>query len=295
MFKPQIGADPELFLVDNRSGSVHPVCGLVGGTKDKPIPLEPVTKGGKPLRKGFAVQEDNVMVEFNIPPAGSADAFSNNIETALSSVRALLRKKHGWLELDDQCARMFPYRLLSGKNEAQAKMFGCSADYDGHEMGRTVPPLHAEELDAEDGTWRFAGGHIHLGYVPPTMERGEFPIPDHIVAQFCDLYLGLPSVSEDKQGLRREKYGKAGRFRTTPYGIEYRTLSNFWVLDPNLRWGVANSAIQLANRLAKNSPTLGKAYSEIPWADVKAAIDNEDAKQAQRLLNFLHSDLNISI
>ena len=54
-----IGCDPEFFLLKNKQP--HSAIDLVGGTKEKPKPL--------PKGKGFSVQEDNVSVEFNIPPA----------------------------------------------------------------------------------------------------------------------------------------------------------------------------------------------------------------------------------
>jgi hypothetical protein len=51
-----VGSDMEVFLRDNLSGVPVPVCGLIGGTKEKPKEV----LGGN----GFAVQEDNVMLEF---------------------------------------------------------------------------------------------------------------------------------------------------------------------------------------------------------------------------------------
>ena len=37
--------------------------------------------------------------------------------------------------------------------------------------------------------------------------------------------------------MRKKLYGKAGAYRPKPYGLEYRSLSNFWVFDDKLiRW-----------------------------------------------------------
>ena len=44
-----IGADPELFLRDERTGGVMSGVGLIGGTKDKPLHME-----------GFLLQIDGV-------------------------------------------------------------------------------------------------------------------------------------------------------------------------------------------------------------------------------------------
>ena len=65
-----IGADPE-FFIQKYDGTMQPIVGLLGGTKDKPIAVQGA-------RKGFAVQEDNVMAEYNIPPTAHADQFADS-------------------------------------------------------------------------------------------------------------------------------------------------------------------------------------------------------------------------
>ena len=59
-----IGADPEILLRDS-DYLYRSVEGLIGGTKNAPVPIEG-------LPSGFGAQEDNVMLEFNIPPATTA-------------------------------------------------------------------------------------------------------------------------------------------------------------------------------------------------------------------------------
>ena len=51
------GCDPEFFLKD-KTGKFISAIGLVGGSKEEP----------KAIGNGCFVQEDNVAVEFNIPP-----------------------------------------------------------------------------------------------------------------------------------------------------------------------------------------------------------------------------------
>src|SRR5258706_7979790 len=61
-----VGADPELFLKDKATGQYKSACGLVGGTKERPKKID---------KRGHAVQEDNVMVEYNIAPAKTPKAW----------------------------------------------------------------------------------------------------------------------------------------------------------------------------------------------------------------------------
>lgn len=55
---------------------------------------------------------------------------------------------------------------------------------------------------------------------------------ERIIKMF-DAYIGLVSVllDNDTQKNRRKIYGKAGDYREKPYGLEYRTLSNFYLFD----------------------------------------------------------------
>ena len=58
------------------------------------------------------------------------------------------------------------------------------------------------------------------------------------VIRMCDLFLGIPSLLLDRDPTskdRRKLYGGAGSHRIrNKYGVEYRSLSNFWVSRPSL-------------------------------------------------------------
>ena len=49
--------------------------------------------------------------------------------------------------------------------------------------------------------------------------------------KYLDMYLGIPSVLKDPDTKRRNLYGKAGCFRLTSYGCEYRVLSSYFIKD----------------------------------------------------------------
>ena len=48
------------------------------------------------------------------------------------------------------------------------------------------------------------------------------------------MYIGVPSILLDTDKKRRELYGKAGCFRLTGYGFEYRVLSSAMMKTPDL-------------------------------------------------------------
>lgn len=203
MIKFSVGADPELFL--KSYGSYKSAVGLVGGSKWAPLPLN---------NKGDAILEDNVAVEFNIEPATSKDAFRSHIHRVLDHLRSILP---GY-EFSKESAVSFPKEELE---HPQAQEFGCEPDFDAWRECVNNKP------HANDPNLRSAGGHIHVGS-PVAKKR-----PNDVI-RAMDLFLGVPSVVLDSGTLRRELYGKAGCCRYKPYGVEYRTLSNFWIFDDKL-------------------------------------------------------------
>jgi len=64
-----------------------------------------------------------------------------------------------------------------------------------------------------------------------------------------DCYLGLPSVVWDRDAKRRQMYGAAGAFRPKPYGVEYRVLSNAWLLNEKRMRFVFNQTVKAVNDL----------------------------------------------
>lgn len=201
-----IGADPELFLVDP-DGNYIAACGLIGGTKRDPQPL--------PIGNGFAVQEDNVAVEYNIPPSRSKQEFKYNIMLAMATLTDMVRTKG--LAFANTSAIVFPDEQLM---HPAAKEFGCDPDFNAWNKGKRNP-----RPKASDANLRSCGGHIHVGH--------KFKSPDDLInfIKHMDLCLSVPSTVMDNGELRKSLYGKAGAFRIKPYGAEYRSLSNYWTLS----------------------------------------------------------------
>lgn len=203
-----IGCDPEIFLKD-QAGNFKSVIGLLGGDKWVPRKLTEV---------GHACLEDNVAVEFNIPPCSSFEQFKQEVQKTMSMVKEILPQN---LSYDTSSAVSFPDSELACE---AAWLFGCEPDYNAWTKSENDKP------HSVDKNLRSAGGHVHVG--------SDIAINDPIaVVRAMDLFLGVPSTQLDSGTLRRELYGKAGAFRFKPYGVEYRTLSNFWIFnDALIQW-----------------------------------------------------------
>lgn len=203
-----IGCDPEIFL-RNQQG-FKSVIGMIGGDKNNPRKI---------TEEGHAVLEDNVAVEFNIPASNTFEEFRDNILYTMGKIKQILPQD---LEYSQESAVSFPENEL---NTEAAWLFGCEPDYDVWRMCVNEKP------HAEDKYLRSAGGHIHVG--------SDVAIANPVaVIRAMDLFLGVPSIKRDTNGgPRRSLYGKAGACRIKKYGVEYRTLSNFWIFNnEHIQW-----------------------------------------------------------
>lgn len=249
----KLGCDPEIFLKDAAGGLVAS-CGLIGGSKEQPLPL--------PIGDGYAVQEDNVAIEFNIPPADTNASFINNINAAMAFLRQEVAKQG--LAFGAESAALFPKHQLI---HPAALVFGCDPDFNAWTRKANPKPK------AADPTLRSAGGHIHIGDI------GDLSSDDMVmVIKLMDLHAGVPSVLMDNGQMRKELYGKRGAFRVKPYGVEYRTLSNFWVFEDRLvdwAWKVTAQAVD-----AWRNKTINPDAED---ATILDAIDNNNQAAAKHL------------
>lgn len=243
-----VGADPELFLQDH-TGKFISSIGKFGGTKKEPRQLGDM--------KGMAVQEDNVAVEFNIPPERTLQAFRGNIIKALELIEQEAAAKQ--LKLAIVPSAEFDKDELASK---EARTFGCDPDYNVWSLRENPRPRTSNKA------LRSAGGHVHIAFAEDRIGLGRA----------CDLFLGCPSIMFDPDQARRLLYGKAGAVRQKPYGLEYRTLSNFWIKSPELIDMVFSQVVQ-AVEFVRNG-------GEIPRADAKKiikCINNSDQRYLAEL------------
>jgi len=254
--KVTIGADPEFFIED-KYGNLRSAIDYIGGTKDRPRSLR---------RPGFAVLEDNVAVEFNIPPATSEQEFIKSIQWSKKEIKKLLDKMQ--FRFNTQAAVLFPAMELA---DPRTRTFGCEPDFNAWKMGQRNPKPHAKNQRL-----RSCGGHIHVGY------SNALDISKINLVKLMDLYLGVPSVLMDEDVDRRELYGKAGTFRPTAYGVEYRTLSNFWIFDPQkIRW-----AYRETHRAIRQAATADNTYlRQLESSKIADCINTSNIDLALQLIS----------
>lgn len=260
-----VGTDAECFLLDSKTGNPIPVIGLLGGTKHKPLPV-------LELGKGFCVQEDNVMAEFNVPPAKTAGEFSENIQKMLNHLHNFAGSKG--LVLDISASNQFAKHQLEHRQACEA---GCEPDFTVWTRGINDPikdnPLFL-------GGLRTASAHVHVSFLienkPPANIYDREP-----VVKMLDLFLSLPSIFFDQDMRRKKLYGKAGAFRPTNYGIESRVMSNWWITKDISRQWVFNGVRAALNYLSVKGMKGIEAHGEM----LQQAINNSDKDMARSLLD----------
>lgn len=252
-----LGADPEFLLIDERIMEVITALDLPG-TKDEPIQIE-----GMP--DGYNYHRDNVLLEVGIPPARNALELDNNLDMVMRAANNILprvlEKDYAqiWygadkMEFDDE-----------DLNDPLAQEFGCEPDQNAYEGGaqRAAP-------DGVMGNWRTAGGHIHLG-----SEKG-FNAPGFIVALLCDLTIGYYLARfSSKTDAPHMWYRRPGLYRDKPYGIEYRTPSNLWVMNSaGVRRSQVASLAESVASYAANAPAnaIRDLVQKTDWIHVRNVV-----------------------
>lgn len=272
MIKPDthftIGADPEMFIINEKTRAVVSAIGLIPGEK------------GNPWRDpswgpGFGIEIDNILVEYNIPPVDTKEDFIEVVNFMKDYIDRYLKRINP--ELGILCASS----MMVDKDQLDnpiAQLFGCCPDFNCY-TGAPNPRPRGEKTNL-----RSAGFHVHYGYEHPSIDQSVEMV------KYFDIFLGLMSLLFDTDRKRRSLYGKAGCYRLTSYGVEYRTLSS---------------------RMGDDDTTLGLIYDGVVAAtqayeiglhlpndeDVVSAINNSDVRAGKTVLAMLkqHVDKNTFI
>ena len=216
-----IGTDTELFLQDRNTGKIVSAEGLIKGSKHVPF----VFDDENPY---FSTSLDNVLAEFTIPPAKSLEEWKLSLQKSVAYIDSILP--------EHLCSVAIPSAHLDidQLQTQNARMFGCEPDFNvwTGDVNRKEKGVKA--------TLRSGGGHIHFGFDDPTPEMCLE------IVKSADLHIAVPSVLMEPDNERKMLYGKAGAFRFKPYGVEYRTVSNYYMASEPLREWAYNAAIDTA-------------------------------------------------
>jgi hypothetical protein len=221
-----VGADPEVFVRDKK-GRFRSAHGLVPGTKANPFEVN-----------DGAIQVDGMALEFNIKPAATREEFIHNIGSVLGQLAEAVPK----YELVIQPTATFHGNHMKAQPK-EALELGCEPDFNAYTEQENRRPNG-------NVNFRTGAGHVHVGFC----EGADIKDPDHLqrcitLVKHLDAFLGVPSLLWDADQKRRRLYGAAGAFRPKSYGVEYRTLSNSWLKDPDLVGYVFDQVIKCVDFL----------------------------------------------
>ena len=262
-----IGTDPEFFLKNgDRYVSAIP---HIPGTKHEPAVLP----------NGGTVQRDNVALEFATVPAKNGKDFVEKVRSCMKDTFGMIPKDHT-LAVDPSAD--FDADQL---DHPEAQEFGCDPDYNAYTVEMNEKPW------AGDSGFRSCGAHIHVGGVDEMgvpIEGLEFlqEFRGKIdMVKAMDLFHGTVSTQLDNSAAsvkRRELYGKAGCHRPTPYGVEYRVLSNYWMKSPSLVMLMDSMTRDAAMLVA--SGKLAAVLDDVGEDELQAIINKGDVEAAKKII-----------
>lgn len=204
-----LGSDPELHIFDKQEGRVVSSLRVLGRDKHKPIDLG----------DGIRLYSDNALAEASMPPAESVNGIVGRMK------EVFIRTQH---HLGDRYSLLPTAACKYGMDELKDKSLweaGCNPNIDVYARAQNAA-AHFRD-DTRTGSF-----HIHIGHVDLATERQK-----EQMVMLLDVFLGCASVIFDRDPTaieRRKLYGRAGEFRPTDYGIEYRVLGNWALRSPLL-------------------------------------------------------------
>lgn len=254
-----IGSDPELIIYNKKTEKPVSSLPLLPGTKWSPYIIS---------EEGHAIQKDNVLGEFNIPPTNNLKEFLSHINFVKDYIRKLVQEVNPDLDILCSAGEVFDDDQLQ---EPEAFEIGCEPDFNAWKNGKRNP-----RPSSFTNGYRSVGFHIHVSY------SGVDKLKNIELIKLMDLFIGVPSTLYDKDINRRKLYGSAGSFRHCRYGVEYRTLSGKLLeSDKTIQWVWEQTftAIEAFNN--------GLDISQFK-DDIIDAINNNNIETANKLIKHFN-------
>jgi hypothetical protein len=250
-----LGADPELFVFSHEKNRI--VSSIPVVIKDKHDPID--------LGDGIKMYADNVLLETSFPPSDTKDGAIKTIKSALTKIQDWLGRKHS---LVAQASHVFSQDDIGAKPDLMRGQLpveweiGCNPSWNAYTRKQTIPAPFASGL-------RSGSFHIHVG-----SELLDDILMKEVAIKMFDLLVGCSSVIIDKDETtiaRRMLYGKAGEFRPTDYGVEWRVLGNYALRSPQLTELIFD--------------LVDYAMDQIACRNHKFILDNADMNLVQTAIN----------
>ena len=254
-----VGADPEIFVLNGDNALVS-AFGMNAGTKYKPLIVD-----------SGAIQVDGMALEYNIDPASSEKEFVDKNRTVLALLSGTLPANHA-LAYGVTTAHFGAAYIAAQLPEARE--LGCDPDYNAY----------TGEVNAKpdvDTPFRTAAGHFHVGFCEGSdpNNSGHRIMCNDLIREL-DVFLGIPSVLLDSDTDRRSLYGAAGACRYKSYGVEYRTLSNFWVGNDMLSAWVYRQVQLAVESLLCGTPM----FSQVKGKLIQGIINDSSVASARDVI-----------
>lgn len=228
-------------------------------------------------------------VQFEMHPHASAHPteVGRYLHECFAAISAQLKAKEGNFTVDFSQVVTVDETELTSLSEAARKL-GCMPSFNFYRKRPIKVP--------DNFPVRSAAGHLHLGLGYPLFGHGM----DYRVnlVPMLDLFVGIPCVLMDRDPLARERrklYGHAGEYRFPAHGLEYRTVSNFWLKDYalfELICGLAYTACCVVGTSVMGSDRCdleAQLARHISLRHLEGAIERNSATMAWKLWEILRA------
>lgn len=259
-----LGCDPEVFVQD-RKQLFNGMPRVIPAYKWLPSKQTPLTYICNTYRDG-KIFWDGVQAEFTTKPSYCIQYTVDSIHTALKRIHTEATKYCADAEVTLRNVVWYPDDERMSAEEQHVRL-GCAPSMNVYGIGAELPP-DGRMLDK-----RMAGAHIHIG-------DNNVKFSAEYFVKRLDASLGLFSVGAAAaidDAARRRYYGLAGEFRETSYGLEYRTLSNWWLCNP----AITNLIMEMTRAVINFS-------NEVMWAEnarIPSIINACDVDAARKLID----------
>jgi hypothetical protein len=249
-----MGADPEVFMLDKRKRLIPAFNVLPDKGKSKAL---------------TTAYWDGFQGEFTVEPSHCLAFVMDHVREGMRQIihnnkkQPVVLSRKSVIPISKTVLETTPKKFLE---------FGCVPSRNAYTDESTAPDIPGDMVP-----FRMAGGHIHFGMTVTELNYNQ-------IVKDLDYYLGTLGVvlfqgMDDRR--RRELYGKAGEYRTPAHGLEYRTLSNAWLVHP----AVAMLVFEIARSVAAAS-VLGRLPSpEFSEEEVIQCINTLDLRKARKIVD----------